>query len=130
MKNNNKNYSVDTYDLIIITAMIGGFYIGNWMPLIFFILIQILNAMFESKVKNEEHRHSEALAGMPSKTDDGWKKLRDDWHKMKAGELNEEKHCWFPNHFIATRDFETGNPRYFEFMTDGNGGSLVKELNK
>ena len=43
MKNLNKN-SIDTYDFVVIAAMIGGFWTENWMPFIFFLALGFLAA--------------------------------------------------------------------------------------
>ena len=41
--------SVDTYDLVIITAMIGGFATGHWQPFIFFVVLEIAKEYYIGK---------------------------------------------------------------------------------
>ena len=43
------NISIDTYDFVIIVAMVGGFYTGEWLPFFLFLAWEIIKQYIEIK---------------------------------------------------------------------------------
>jgi hypothetical protein len=61
MKTFAKNYSIDTYDFIIITALIGGFCTDNWFWLIFFLMIPIFASIFFALTQSTKTKLTNSL---------------------------------------------------------------------
>lgn len=46
------NISIDTYDLVIITATIGGFITSNWLPFILFVSFEFIVEWYRDQTIN------------------------------------------------------------------------------